>query len=407
MGFGGGLVRAVPKAGGWIVGTDQGEVVRLTEDGKEKWSHSLGTGAIQSLTPTKDGAIVYVGEKSPDGWLYAVNAETGDVLWKFSGHDVVGADLSIRSEPSPVHSAVDKDGNVYVSFYRFSTAPDGSRKYIDRIIAFSKAGDELWRYPKEGNLDAWVAWDTVSDAAGRVAFGTSNYDNADTLTYNKNVYILDQKTGEEVGNAVVPTDPHFESATMRNGPNFSEDGTLLAAMTSDGRGFVFDQDGQLQWMRQVSGPQEAGSMWINAAGRDAYVLKEGVIFGTINTFSRENWQLPSPVLHPSSNTLFYFTRDGQFLWKYQAGGEIEEISTTEHRAALAIGRNVRTHDYKVHGGAAVDLINGKLLQFFHTQGPVQSMAISEDGKTMAGIEVPAVTPEGKLIGTYQLHIWEI
>lgn len=406
MGFGGGLVRAVPKRGGWIVGTEQGKVLRLTREGREIWSHSLGMGAIQSLTVTKDGMIVYVGEKSPDGWLYAVNAETGDVLWKFSGKDVIGMDLSIRSEPSPVHSAVDQAGNVYVSFYRFSTAPDGSRKYIGRIIALTPSGEELWKYPKEKNLDAWVAWDTVSDAAGRVAFGTSNYDHADTLMYNKNIYLLDQKNGKELGSISIPADPHFTSVTMRNGPNFSEDGTLLAGMTSDGRGFVFDGEGHLKWMRQVSGPQEIGTMWINASGRDAYVLENGVIFGTINTFSRENWQLPSPVLHPSSNTLFFFTREGEFIWKYQAGGEIEEISTANNTAALAIGRNVRTHDYRVHGMSAVDLQSGKLLHFYHTEGPVQSAAISDDGTSMAGIEVPAVTPNGKLIGTYQLHIWQ-
>lgn len=407
MGFGGGAVRWVRGDGSWLVGTDKGELLHISRDGKELWTHALGAGNIQSLSLDPKGTIAYVGEKSPEGWLYAVDIKTGNVLWKFSGKTVIGADLSLRSEPSPVHSAADEDGNVYVSFYRFSTAPDGSRTYLSRIIAFSPDGRELWRYPENENMDAWVAWDTVSSAAGRVALGTSNYDNAGALKYNKNIYILDRATGKEVGSASIPADPHFASATMRNGPNFSADGTLLAAMMSDGRGFLFDADGKELWMRQVSGPQQAGSLWINAAGRDAYVLPGGVMFGTINTFNRENWQLPSPVLHPSSNTLFYFTRDGKFLWKYQAGGEIEEISFTDKTAALAVGRNVRTHNYKVHGASAVDLLSGKEKVFYHTGGPVQSVAISDDGRLMAGIEVPAVTPEGNLIGTYQLHIWEI
>lgn len=407
MGFGGGVVRFVRGDGSWLVGTDKGELLHIGRDGKELWTHALGAGNIQSLSLDTKGTIAYVGEKSPEGWLYAVDIKTGNILWKFSGKTVIGADLSLRSEPSPVHSAADQEGNVYVSFYRFSTAPDGSRTYLSRLIAFSPEGEELWRYPENENMDAWASWDTVSDASGRVALGTSNYDNAASLKYNKNVYVLDRATGKEVGSASIPVEPLFASSTMRNGPNFSADGKLLAAMTSDGRGFLFDKDGNELWMRRISGPQQIGSLWVNAAGRDAYALLEGILFGTINTFNRENWQLPAPVLHPSSNTIFYFTRDGEFLWKYQAGGEIEDISFTGGVVALAVGRNVRTHNYKVHGAAAVDLSSGHEKVFYHTEGPVQSIAVSDDGRFMAGIEVPAVTPEGNLIGTYQLHIWEI
>lgn len=407
MGFAGGEVRYIEKTGGWLVGTDRGEIFCLTEDGSERWMRSLGTGAIQSLAVDRKGGIAYVGEKSPDGNLYAIRIETGDILWTYAGKDIIGADLSIRSEPSPVHAAVDEEGNVYAVFYRFSAAPDGTRRYISRIMAFSGKGEELWRYPKEENMDAWVAWDTVSGAVGRLAFATSNYDHADELRYSDNLYVLDLRTGEKTGSAKISVDPYFTSATMRNGPNFSSDGKYLAGMTSDGRGFLWDADGRLLWERQVSGPAKAGGAVINAAGRDAYVTSRGVLFGVINTFNRENWQLPSPVLHPASNSLFLFTPEGEFLWKYRAGGEIEGVDTAGDVAALAVGRNVRTHDYKVHGAAAVSLKDGREISSYHTKGPVQAIAISKDARRMAGIEVPAVTPEGELIGAYRLHIWDI
>ena len=35
------------------------------------------------------------------------------------------------------------------------------------------------------------------------------------------------------------------------------------------------------------------------------------------------------------------------------------------------------------------------------------MAISKDGRWLAGAEAPAMTPEGKLIGAYRLHIWDM
>lgn len=73
--------------------------------------------------------------------------------------------------------------------------------------------------------------------------------------------------------------------------------------------------------------------------------------------------------------------------------------------AIAIGRNVRNHDYGAHGAAVISLVNGKELNRYHTKGPVQAISISDDGKYAAGIEVPAVTPDGDLIGSYDLHIW--
>ena len=74
-------------------------------------------------------------------------------------------------------------------------------------------------------------------------------------------------------------------------------------------------------------------------------------------------------------------------------------------AYIAIGRNVRNHDYGAHGAAVISLVNGKELNRYHTKGPIQAISISDDGKYAAGIEVPAVTPDGDLIGSYDLHIW--
>lgn len=71
-----------------------------------------------------------------------------------------------------------------------------------------------------------------------------------------------------------------------------------------------------------------------------------------------------------------------------------------------VGRNVRTHNYAAHGAVIIDLQSGKELNFFHTEGPLQAVAISNDGTSLAGIEAPAVTPEGKIIGAYKLHIWQ-
>ncbi len=406
MGFPSGVVRYVPGEDSWIVGTDRGEILHVKRNGRELWSHSVGTGEIEALEISPDGKTAYVGEKSPDGFLYAVSTKTGDILWKFAGVDVIGSEPALRSAPAPVHIAVDETGNVYAAFYRYSVTSNQKRAYISRIVAFSPDGRELWRYPKEENMDAWVTWDSA--AGGRVAFGTSNYENIGKLHYAKHAYILDAKSGEEVAAVTVPVREKFEVAVFRNGPNFSPDGKVFVMTASDGRGFVFDRDGKLLWQREFSGIQEGAGISVNASGRDAYVLPTGdMLFGTINTFARENWQMPAPVLHPSSNTIFVFADDGTFKWKYQAAGEIEETAFAADVIALAVGRNVRTHDYSVHGAQVLDMKTGKLLLSKHTQGPVQNVAVSADGKTVAATELPAVTPEGNLIGAYRLHIWDV
>ena len=406
MGFPGGVVRYLSYDDSWLVGTERGELFHISKEGRTLWMHSLGTGKIASIALSQDGKIAYLGEKSPDGYLYALDTKTGDILWKYSSEPIIGRNASLRSEPAPVHINVDEAGNIFAAFYRYSVSSDQLRTYISRIIAFDPKVNELWRFPKAENMDAWLTWSSV--AAGRMAFGTSNYENADTLKYNGHAYVLDAKTGDELSVIRVPTVDHFDVVIFRNGPNFSPDGKIFVTTSSDGRGFVFDRDSNLLWQRKIAGPLDAGGLWVNASGRDAYVLPDGnILFGTINTFARDNWQIPAPVVHPSSNSIFIFNPEGTFLWKYQADGEIEETVYASNTIALAIGRNVRTHEYSVHGAVSLDMTNGSVKHYYHTKGPVQNIAVSADGKTMAGIEVPAVTPEGTLIGSYQLHIWEI
>ena len=358
MGFDGGEILSVKSDGGWLIGTANGELLHLSKEGKELWSHSVGSGLIRSIAVSRDEKTVYAGEKSPDGYLYALDVKTGDVKWKCKGYDIIGGEPDIRADPQPIHVATDREGNVYAVFYRFTLDESGTRRYVSRIVSFTAGGDVRWKYPENGNMDAWVNWGDDAEGAHRFAFGTANYDKTKIkkLEYNKNIYVLDDRDGTLVHTETIPTADHFQTVAMRNGPSFSEDGKYLTA---------------------------------------------------INTFGRDNWQMPSPVIHPASNSLYLFGLDGCFLFRYRAPGEIEGVSTAEGMAALAVGRNVRNHDYHAHGAAIVSLSDGKERHYYHTAGPLQAIALSSDGKWAAGIEVPAVTPEGNLLGDYRLHIWNV
>ena len=102
-----------------------------------------------------------------------------------------------------------------------------------------------------------------------------------------------------------------------------------------------------------------------------------------------------------------FGYDGTFKYQYMADGTMEELSFAKDKVACAVGRNVRTHNYGAHGGLILNIADGRKLNFFHTEGPLQAINISSDGLTAAGVEAPAVTPDGKIIGAYRLHIWKL
>lgn len=275
------------------------------------------------------------------------------------------------------------------------------------MLAVSMKGELLWKFPKEGNIDSWINWCDVNDNNQKVVISTSAYEFREEMNYKDTMYLLDKNTGKLLNSVFIPPVEPFDNTVMRGSPNFSKDGKYLAASCSDGRSFLFDSTGRILWERTLSKPTKVDNSWINASGRDGYAVDEGVIFTTINTFNRENWQLPTPIEHPSNNSLFMFNYDGTFKYQYMAEGTMEELAFANGLVACAIGRNVRTHNYKAHGALVIKLANSEKQAFYNTEGPLQAIALSKDGKYVAGVEVPAVTPEGKIIGSHSLHIWKI
>ena len=408
MGFTSGIVKYVNSSDVWLVGTTRGELFLFDNEGRQKWKRVLGIGKLTTLALAPDEKTVYVGEQSPAGQIYAINLAGGDIKWQFAAADLVGSIPEKRSYPSVQHIDVDADGKAYIVAYRYMVNSKGVREYHSRVFALLPSGDLAWQYPHKGSMDTWINWCSQAPGGSELAVATSAYELVPGMEYPQSMFIFDKASGNlQQRIQLQPLEP-FNTVVMRGSPSYSQDGKYLAGSTSDGRGFLFDAQGQIIWQRELSKAQKVEGAWLNASGRDGYIVPEGVIFTTINTFNRENWQMPTPVVHPNSNTLFVFDLDGQLRFKYQAAGEIEAIAFAPGVVALAGGRNVRTHDYKnAHAGLLVSLRDGSLLARFAAEGPVQAIDVSQDGRLVGGLEAPAVLPEGKVLGSHRFHIWKV
>ena len=407
MGFSKAIVEYIEREDAWLVGTERGEVTLYDGTGHQLWKRSLGIGSITTACVSGNGKLAFIGESSPEGNLYALDVHNGNILWKYRASDFIGSDTSVRSHPSIVHIVHDADDTIYANMYRFVTLQDGSRGYQAKMLAINNKGQLLWQFPQHEAIDCWINWCDVNDINGKVVISSSAYEYREGMKYKDTLYFIDKQTGALLNSVFVPAIAPYNNTVMRGSPNFSVDGKYLAAACSDGRGMLFDSQGEILWTRSVSKPGQVDGAWINASGRDAFVTPYGVLFTTINTFNRENWQLPTPIEHPSSNSIFLFGLDGSYKYQYQSLGTMEYLDFTNQYVACAIGRNVRTHNYAAHGAIVFDLLKGEPKANFSTEGPVQAIAISTDGTRVAAVEVPAVLPEGKLLGSHRLHIWQI
>lgn len=392
-----------PNGDSLIAGTENGEIIAINTGGSAViWREKIGIGKITALMFSKDGKFLYVGESSPEGNIFCLDAKTGQKIWQRSSTTDLGIKIRAKSLPSIV-KIITRENRVYALGLRYERLANGELAYLSKLYALDVQGAEVWQFPSEGCMDAWVSWFNVDENNSRLVFGTANYSQNVLYRYDKNLYGLDAANGKVAwGNDIAPI-LDAKRTVMRGSPNISADGNTIAAITSDGRGFVYDKAGQLLWQRTISEPKEiSNGIYLNAVGRDAYIIDDYVIFATLNTYNSANWQLPAPVEHPSSNNIVVFDRNGNFKSHWQAGGSIEQMDFSYPYAAAAVGRNTKTKDPTIHGLYIYDLVEGKITGRIVTEGPAIAAAVARQGELAAVVEVPLKLDDGRIIGRYKL-----
>jgi len=125
-----------------------------TQIGKPKWTFVTG-GPVTSSPAIDENGIVYVG--STDNNLYAINAEDGNLKWKFQTGGAID-----RSSP-----AIDKNGVVYIGAY------DGYLYAFDTKTIDPNSPTFKWRFKTFGT-DAAISSSPAIAPDGTIIFGCSD-----------------------------------------------------------------------------------------------------------------------------------------------------------------------------------------------------------------------------------------
>lgn len=402
MGFNKGFIRFSADNNYLAVGSETGDVLLLSTKGQLIWRKNVGVGKISALEFTSDGSAVLVGETSQQGYLISLAIKDGRELWRQASVDELGVNIKEKTYPGMVAIRTDQTGMIYAVSQRYIKNPNGSNEYAGRIYKFTPAGERAGIFPQNYNLDAWVSWISVDEAGEKAAFGTANFDIAQ-YNYDKNLYCIDGRLKNVMWSIGLDAVYPYQNITMRTSPELSADGQYATAFASDGRCFLFDaRQGKELWRRSISQPQKIGGVYINSTGNFSQIVDNHVVCTTGNTYNRANWQLPTPVEHPNSNSLFVFDLQGNLVNNYKFGGMIEQLAAGSKQIALAIGRNVRSKDPAVHGLYIMAIPGAQLIDYAATAGPCVAAAISVDGQYAAGIEAPLQLDDGQVIGEYKL-----
>jgi polyvinyl alcohol dehydrogenase (cytochrome) len=236
-----------PDWGGniWAVGAESGQVA---------WSHKLSdyglaAGTVSRTSPTVVNGVVYIGTQyvtsGPTGWLLAINASTGALIWKVQP-------TTSNAFPVITGSPVVAGGNVYVpmtSNEEFAAAA-GSTFYqccsvSGSVVALNATtGAKLWEtFTVPAGYSGGAVWGgnpVVDTARGTVFVGTGN-------------------------NYSVPTDPAFVSCIADGGtrascesPNDHADSILALDMYSGAVKWAVRLE---NWNQQFLGVTNGSDFW--------------------------------------------------------------------------------------------------------------------------------------------------
>jgi len=435
------IVRFSPDNRRLAIGTLAGHL-RVVDilSGRLLHHERITEGQIKQLAWSPDGRQLYVGEQSPDAFLFALivpedptASRPFERAWSVRLADQLETSrlpaddrYGIYSLPAVHDLKVSDDGRLFVVGLH-SWSVSGNPRVRSMVYSFSPDGRPLWKFPENDPL-ALVVTHIAMDAAGtKLAFlATHPLAPQDESRLSGNtLYQLDANTGNPAGElAIQPLAPHFHRVEAWDSVAYSSDGNRLALGLADGRGLVFASNSdRLELLRtlELGTPNLVGSLPVAAACSYTRCFGDTIYFETQNThipFGNPQAANQAPAPHRGANTLSAVGLEGDVRWRYRGPFALSGVWSSRGEEGKP-GRWLMVTCRELPGARQpgqfgfllFDLArpgggSDKLVYYYATSGPVIFNAdISPDGRWIAVTEVPAPTPDGfDLYGTHQVHV---
>lgn len=399
------------------VGTGPNITVIDVPDKNVLWKKTL-KGNISDISFSKDGEYLLVGEKSTDGYIYSLNAGTGDEINRYRSADDLGTSTNPKYQPCTYKIAAAND-SIYIAAGRYWK--DSGYGLASRVYSFSPDGALSWKLPATENYTQSVNWIDSSLDGKNVVFSTGDWTNS--LEMDAIVYSVDESGNLRWKYEIPPLKPYFVSAAIWHGLDVSNDGSMITAYTGDGRKYLFYDsemkkvgDGSSEWdsnewQSNVTAPEEVEGSYIYAYGEDAKIATENETLYLTGATLPAYYPDGIPMAHPLENSLVSCeVETGNTSWTYDLRGRCAGIifSPDMKFFVLPVGKDTSSGNTQVHGIHVFDNQksgngNSRLIWRFDTEGVVVDAAISSDC-TVAAVEAPLELKNGDVIGKHRLII---
>ena len=420
-----------PDGGRLAIGSFHGYLrIVKTTTGEAVFTRKIAEGAVKRLAwgKVRGREVVYLGEQSPDCFLYCLDAEDGKQIWRRKLADQVGEGRlasdsrhAIYNLPGVYYLKALPDGDLILAATNGRFEKD---KFVHDCRLYrldGRTGQTRWMWPSGRNFPHGITWVGSSQDSGTLAFisfNTFGHRETDPVYKDGTLYCLDGQSGQVRWDySMEPLTPHYRRVGSWQGVTVSPDGRHVALGLNDGRGVLFRaSDGKRLWTRGFGAPVMIGDLPVAAPLSYAAMSNDRIYFATPGTTIPSGAGSPRnrrPPPHPLANYLLALDLSGKILWQYTSPGSGHGIFLSDDGKLVATassqGEGV---DHLEHYGLTLfdaskpGGVSAKFIYHYPTEGPVFfQAAISPGGKFIALTESGYTPDEGKTVhGSYRVHV---
>jgi outer membrane protein assembly factor BamB len=303
-------------AEGKVIVNNWGGTFCLNEEGELLWKNEEVKGGY---SPAIGHSKVFVGGK--DGYLYALNISSGEIIWnmEITSHPGISG---VTSSPTLVRD------KIYVGSFNFSGGP-GQLFCIDE-----GNGEVLWKSPTSSSI--YFSSPSVTD--NRVHVGTMGLYNSSTLQWKEpyGLYCFDATDGQELWYFPI-------NGSLGSSPTIVDD--IVVFTSKDGYIYCLNaESGDLVWKKNIGSSVSSpavqqdriyvGTGEMNGAGKflcldiDGNILWEYIPNGAVQSspaFAKDYVYFATNVLN---GTIYCLEREsGDLVWEYKPFPEQYIISS--------------------------------------------------------------------------------